>query len=129
MTTFAPDISHSIPDTLEVAGMKLDGFKRLPPAVAFALRQRIVEATQSCGCNWAAGVGSVLLFVYLIVTVLLPMAQGAPTHFSFAWALGAIFTGFVIGKAFGIFRRRRELNDAITELRRLTMAQSVNGAS
>ena len=122
MPTFAPGTltSTSVPDTLHVAGREISGFSRLAPDQAMLLRLRMIEAARDCGCQWGGAVGGLALHAYLAWSLLAPYLRGAPTTFSWWWAIGALAAGCLLGKAFGTFRARRALLDAIAELQRLT---------
>lgn len=131
MPTFAPGTltPRSLPDTLEVAGLEIKGFSALPPEQAMMLRLRMIEAARDCGCQWAGGVGGVALNAYLALSLLVPYLRGLPTTFSWWWAIGVLFGGCLLGKAFGTFRAKRALLDAIAEFQRLLAERKQSLAS
>ena len=121
MPTYAPGAltPASVPDTLHVAGREIKGFSALPPEQAMMLRLRMTEAAHDCGCLWGGGVGGVALNAYLALSLVVPYLRGLPTTFSWWWAIGVLMAGCLVGKAFGTFRAKRSLLDAIAELERL----------
>lgn len=124
MSTFAPGwlTPKSVPDTLDVAGRHLTGFAKLPPEQAMRLRMQMVEAAHDCGCQWAGGAGGVVLSAYLVVSLLLPYLHHAPGTFSWWSAIAVVFVGMLLGKAFGTFRAKRSLLEAIAEFDRVLSA-------
>lgn len=125
MTTFAPGTMtpKSVPDTLNVAGQEIKGFSALPPEKAMILRMRMIEAANDCGCRWATVYGGIALNVYLVLSILVPYLRGQPTTFSWWWAGGVMLGGFLLGKAFGTYRAKRALLDAIEEFQRQLAAR------
>jgi len=124
MTTLAPGSFRDVPDTLDVAGKHISGFRQLPPPVALSLRMRMLDAAHDCGCVWGAGAGSSTLAAYLAIALLLPFLRDMPNTFSWWWAIGAVFTGSLLGKAFGTFRAQRSLQTAIAEFNQLLATKS-----